>query len=156
MAPQSLTCETCLAKVYVEARDVGRILRVRCPEHGGVALLDPNRGRRSPSIPRRHTTPAQTKPRQPKPPPVGPGVTVTLREQTRGNLLVIHQPGTRHAALEAVCRTADRLDGEWRILTISTPRTILNDLRTRGQKRRSPEKEMLGGIGRLDLLESVA
>lgn len=101
------------------------------------------------------------------------GVTVTCRNQTNGMLLTIHRPGLVWQSLRAVCRNLDKMDGEWLIVAISTPRTIVADLKGRADPERRHEgdagdpgmadyeidarakieKLMLAKIGRVDLLE---
>lgn len=102
------------------------------------------------------------------------GVIATLRNQDHGALMTVHRPGNTPAeALRDVANTVDKLAGEWRIVSISTPNTILDDLNTDGSVReetapgaagnteladykpdsRYRERRLLIQIGRLDLLE---
>jgi hypothetical protein len=66
-------------------------------------------------------------------------------------------PGLVLAAIRVVCDECDLRGNEWRIRSLSTPRTILADLigRTatpRNGLQRFPEGNLLGRIGRKDLL----
>lgn len=88
------------------------------------------------------------------------GVIVTCREQETGRLNTIHAHGPSGEALEDICTQLDNDDGDWRIICVSTPRTIMADLTKRrddGIRRvdrsRSPEVIALSLIGRMDLLE---
>lgn len=101
------------------------------------------------------------------------GVIVTMREQTTGELDTIHRPGLPKQALKAVCAVIDGAAGDWRIVSISTPASILDDLQgsrhserwTQGGNNRlggvehEPDVRLktewapLNAIGRLDLLE---
>ena len=84
------------------------------------------------------------------------GYIVTAREQDSDARWVLHRAGP--GALVEICEVLDASEGNWRILTISTPETIYRDLQgTRLTVWRdvieNPEQRMLGGIGRLDLLD---
>ncbi len=84
------------------------------------------------------------------------GVIATLRERHTGEVVVRHANTTREVA--AWC---DAADGDWRVVTLSTWRTIYADIATsrvhpnpdKGTYTAFPEPEMLGVIGRLDLLD---
>ena len=84
------------------------------------------------------------------------GVTVTAREQATDERIVLHRTGSD--ALRQVCDVLDEREGDWRVLTISTPTTIYRDLqgtryRAWGDSTQCPEPHMLGIIGRKDLLD---
>jgi len=86
------------------------------------------------------------------------GVIVTAREQMTDERIVLHRPGA--GALKLICEGLDGLDGDWRVLTISTPRTIYRDLQgTRARElvdeTQMPELRMLGQVGRLDMLDPI-
>lgn len=89
------------------------------------------------------------------------GVIVTAREIETGSVRTLHESGLRTEALRIICTRLDALEGEWRIVSCSTPETIRRDLQGhRLQKvgRRVghvdfPERNLLGHIGRLDLLD---
>ena len=99
------------------------------------------------------------------------GVIATLRDLDTGEEGVIHEPGYVGEAVKAVCSFADALGPSWRVLTLSTPRTIARDLqgtrwrqsfdhgrtgRDAGAASTSPvtdvERNLLSRAGRLDLL----
>ena len=72
---------------------------------------------------------------------------------------VLHRPGTAPEALAAICDELDGWLGDWRILSVSTPLTVMRDLEgTRAnidqpsQHWNRPEASLLGRIGRLDRL----
>lgn len=82
------------------------------------------------------------------------GVIVTAREQTTGDMLTLTRPGLATEALANLCRVLDRLEGVWKIVTVSTPRVILGDLQgAAGGRQHTPEAVLLGTIGRQDMLE---
>ena len=97
------------------------------------------------------------------------GITVTLREQTTGDMHTVVERGHVKDALSRVCHYADVLEGDWKIVSISTPSSIYRDLHGhRGQHReegkdrdgsyadpRSAEVNMLGQIGRVDMLQPL-
>lgn len=86
------------------------------------------------------------------------GGIVTIREQTTDRREVLHCEGK--GWLERIVEDIDALEGDWRIVTISTPTTIYRDLQgTRAHPWTSssqlPEPFMLGPLDRLDLLDPV-
>lgn len=92
------------------------------------------------------------------------GATVTLREQTSRETRVLARTGTAMDALREIVAEADAWEGDWRVLSISTPATIFRDLQ--GHRFSSggihgeavtieadkSEKTYLAKIGRTDLL----
>lgn len=97
------------------------------------------------------------------------GVNVTMREQTTGMLKSRTQRGIPSVALQTIIGAeCDDAPGDWRIVSISTPRSIYQDLGRppretppdgsewgkHGQPDlRSTETRMLRNLGRLDVLE---
>lgn len=99
------------------------------------------------------------------------GAILTLRRRDNGEPFTLHVPGPRLLARLPVA-LAPFAGADWFLAAVSTPRTILADLR--GHKwalregvardrqfsgrttdlRRSPEASMLGHARRLDLLET--
>jgi hypothetical protein len=84
------------------------------------------------------------------------GYIVTALRQDTGESWTLHRAG--RGALAAVCKVLDDAEGDWRVLTISTPETVYRDLQgTRyvewGDRILTPEVGMLGKIRRLDLLD---
>lgn len=129
--------------------------KVLCVAHGGkqpAEAVEPDRG-----TPRKRRTSTQPPaegmrllPRERK----DYGVTVTVREQDSGEVDVIVAYGSLADALAGVCEQLDVRRGDWRIITISTPATIFRDLQgMRDTVLQSIERNMLGRIGRRDLLE---
>lgn len=88
------------------------------------------------------------------------GVTVTIVEQaTRERRTIVQSRGQAIPAFRSVVEEIDELEGDWRVSVVSTPTTILADLRNdRPASRRgeSPERRFCAAIGRLDLLENAA
>lgn len=91
------------------------------------------------------------------------GVIVTLREQNNDARVVLHKEGLKRAAMLEVAAWCDSQEGDWRVLCVSTPNTILRDVSGgRGITEpgrasaylHSPEGSLLGLIGRRDLLDS--
>jgi hypothetical protein len=97
------------------------------------------------------------------------GILVTLREQTSGHLKTVHETGPTREALERVCDYTESLEGDWKIVSVSTPGSIFRDLQgRRGQHEdarheknggfsdpRTTEWNSLGRIGRLYLLQPL-
>lgn len=86
------------------------------------------------------------------------GIIVTARDRDAAAYLVLHRTGPRRAALRAVCAVLDSLEGDWRVLTISSPESVYRDLQgTRARPDADitpyPEPHALGVIGRHDLLD---
>src|SRR5262249_21494682 len=67
------------------------------------------------------------------------GCIVTVREQKTRELRSLHEPGKRREALERICLRIDRLAGDWKIISYSTPETIATDLQGSRQKK-TPER----------------
>lgn len=87
------------------------------------------------------------------------GVIATLRNQRTREQRTIHIPGLLKAAVTELAERVDR-DPEWRVVCLSTPNTIAEDLRGRRNKdslgRRAPafpNERLLAVIDRLDILE---
>lgn len=85
------------------------------------------------------------------------GVIVTIVSLETQERRMVVSPGYFDAALADICDECDRLGPEWRIQSISTPRTIAADLVGRKEHghARLPEENMLGRLGRLDLLSDA-
>lgn len=157
-----LTCERCLCRVFLTDSELRqKPLRIRCGEHGGVLYRraeDPKIGAR-PKLGPPSSTP-RAKPKRPRltpdDPGYAPGVTVTAVHPERRVPLTIHRPGETTTALASVCETLDRLGSDWRIVSVSTPATILRDLNGSIADTCPPEFELLASVGRLDLLEPTA
>jgi hypothetical protein len=93
------------------------------------------------------------------------GITVTLRRQDTHEFFSMHIAGLRGEALQYLADLIDRSGIDWRVLSYSTPETIVGDLKQRravqpeSTTRRAfaylgaPEANALGRIGRLDLLD---
>lgn len=103
------------------------------------------------------------------------GCLVTLVEIETGEMRVEHAAGYAHesgrwasertydnysvfAALKRLLQEVDQWEGEWRVRTISTPATIIADLRGRqtgneGARPAPPEASILTHIGRIDMWE---
>lgn len=89
------------------------------------------------------------------------GCIVTFVDPATLTTITKHYGGFATAAVEAACNYCDGLGPTWRILSISTPRTILRDLQgARGVERRDghvrfamPESHLLAKVYRLDLLD---
>jgi len=90
------------------------------------------------------------------------GCIVTVREQRTREVGSLHIGGKRMEALQRICDLIDLADGDWRILSYSTPQTIATDLKGKREIRNyqnavshndNPEATALGRIGRLDLLD---
>lgn len=86
------------------------------------------------------------------------GVTVTAVEQATGDARsFVEARGQALPGLRAIVEQIDELEGDWLIRTVSTPMTVLADLRNGGSttQRRGdpPERRFLAAVGRLDLLE---
>lgn len=88
------------------------------------------------------------------------GCTVTF-ENEAGQTLVLHRVGPPSRALAALCDEALALDPTFRLVSYSTPDTILSDVRGRytadqrsaaGRSQFTPEGGVLSRIGRLPLL----
>ena len=84
------------------------------------------------------------------------GVTVTLRDLHSGEAFTVTANGD--SVEQSLALIVDSLDGErWRVLSCSTVRSILADLKgTRsplaGPMVRAPESALLGLVGRTDLI----
>ncbi len=76
----------------------------------------------------------------------------TLMEVFRGRI-------TTRQGTQLVADRCDELGPEWKVRVLSNPMTILSDLRNDGRerlaRRRRAESVMLGGIGRMDLVETL-
>jgi hypothetical protein len=89
------------------------------------------------------------------------GVTATLREQTTRATATVLFSGLLKETMRAVAAECDCRDGDWRVLCLSTPNTIKEDLKGYRVRQRwggvsrtvFPEHQMLGRIGRIDLLD---
>lgn len=80
------------------------------------------------------------------------GCTVTF-ENEDGATLTLHRKGAPEAALAALCDEAKAIDATLRVVSYSSPPTILSDVTgppTRNGRRR--EASVLGQIGRLEML----
>lgn len=90
------------------------------------------------------------------------GVIGTMREQTTGARFSLHEIGTKRVAVNRIAEWCDKQAGDWRVLSLSTPATVLGDLTQSrvsihdGQEGnvQSPERQLLGFIGRTDLLDN--
>lgn len=93
------------------------------------------------------------------------GLIATLREQVTDERMVLHCEGSKREGMREVAAWCDTHDGDWRVLSVSTPASVLGDLRGRWslalRKRygdfenvASPERQVCGQIGRLDLLDA--
>lgn len=89
------------------------------------------------------------------------GCSVSVREQASGRTRSLHRVGPVGEALLELVGEIDALDGEWRVIAISNPITIMRDLygrerALRGIGRTGPsyERSMLGRLGRRDLLDT--
>lgn len=81
------------------------------------------------------------------------GVTITAYELGTGRMVTISALGPVTDRARELCERIDELEGDWRVLTISTPSTIYGDLQgERGEYLATPERRLLGSIARLDLL----
>lgn len=83
------------------------------------------------------------------------GATVTMQHRVTGRRKTLHEPGFVRDALRAI---VDRFDpAEWYAACISTPRTILADVRVRrtGRGVPRPEESLLSQIGRTEYLPPV-
>lgn len=85
------------------------------------------------------------------------GVIATLRNLTTGECESLTAPGFLTDAIRDICEECDSRDGDWRIQSLSTQRTILADLVGRPMisntgRARFPEGIVLGRVGRKDLL----
>jgi hypothetical protein len=87
------------------------------------------------------------------------GVTATLRNLATGATEALHVPGLAYEATRIVCAHCDNLGDTWRIQSLSTPRSILRDLKgdrsfDRNGKvtQNPPELLILAQVHRLDLL----
>jgi hypothetical protein len=82
------------------------------------------------------------------------GCIVTF-EGADGRTITAHRTGPTRVALRAACEAAQSLDGSLRVVSISTPTTILSDLVGRGSPQPSssfrgadrPEPQLLAGAG---------
>jgi hypothetical protein len=97
------------------------------------------------------------------------GVIVTVREQTTGQLHTFHEVGQAKRAMLTVADLVDAMEGDWKIVALSTPTSIFRDLQgLRGELAasaiaphralsdpRTNEMMMLGLIGRMDLLQPL-
>jgi hypothetical protein len=89
------------------------------------------------------------------------GVTATLREQDMRDVRTIVRAGYVRDALQEIVDWCDEHEGDWRVLCLSTPRTIREDLRGYRVRQRwdgvahtvCPEANMLGHVARKDLLD---
>ena len=87
------------------------------------------------------------------------GITATLVDTTTGATEVLVARGSPRLddATLTIAARCDELGPTWRVRTLSTPRTILADLRNagaeRGEKQTRPESVLLGKVGRMDLVE---
>lgn len=82
------------------------------------------------------------------------GVTLTVREQETLKVEAFCVNGPVMSALKEACDRIDAAEGDWKIVSISTPSSIFRDLQGAHSKNRAtPEQERLGRIGRADLLE---
>lgn len=93
------------------------------------------------------------------------GITTTWKNES-GELLTVHRTGRPGRILAEIAADVTRLDPSYRLVSYSTPDTILRDLQgTRmlrkhsrnrhdvpGTELKLPEPNALGKIGRLDLL----
>lgn len=94
------------------------------------------------------------------------GATVTTRDEITGRTRTFARTHlTLIDALDAVAAELDALEGDWRVLTISSPVSIERDLYANriqlngtrpGAVGQTPEKLLLGRIKRMDLLASQA
>lgn len=157
-------CETCGDPVelseeqYLACRKVAWGRLVRCAKCDPTPRPEPKkktpapkRQRRSTSMPGKKLVSLLT-PRERD----EYGVTVIVREQTSGDLMTMTNAGPAHKALALLCASIDKLPGDWKIVTVSTPGSIYGDLQgaTDPERSASPEKRMLAKIGRLDLLQT--
>lgn len=99
------------------------------------------------------------------------GVIVTLEHDDGPPLLSFHKPGRVTDAMRAAVFACDALGASWRIVSISTPRSIFRDLQgPRTMREREPradetqreghdprdfEARELSKLGRLDLLKPL-
>lgn len=97
------------------------------------------------------------------------GVIVTAREQQTGRVKTMHQIGAPTGAIHEVVETLDSMEGDWKVVSISTPASIYRDLQGGRSVRaddqyehrphlsdpRTTEVSMLSRLGRLDLLEPL-
>jgi hypothetical protein len=85
------------------------------------------------------------------------GGVVAIRRQVKGRRLPERAEVSVYELLRSLCEELDRREGDWRLRSVSTPTTILSDLRKRDAAGHTvplaPELTALGKIGRLDLLE---
>jgi len=82
------------------------------------------------------------------------GVTVTSREQRTKKVRVDIGYGPVTNALQDVVDHLDSLDGNWKIVTVSSPATIYGDLQgIRDYSQPSAELRFLAKIGRKDMVE---
>ncbi len=84
------------------------------------------------------------------------GCIVTAREQETDARIVLHRTG--YNVIAQICDELDALEGDWRVLSYSTPATVYRDLQGTRQHEwkdtmQYPEEHVLGRIGRLDLLD---
>lgn len=84
------------------------------------------------------------------------GVTATLRNRVNGKEETVARSGASKAALMQIVREVDAADGDWKIVTLSTPRTIFRDLQGAHDTERvlSTENRLLTMVGRMDLAET--
>jgi HNH endonuclease len=87
------------------------------------------------------------------------GCVCTLREASTGRVDVVHYPGTAGEGIQAMIADADSREGDWRLLSYSTPNTVYADLHVRrpgkhGAPVAPAEVGVLSRARRLDLLDA--
>lgn len=88
------------------------------------------------------------------------GVIATLVDVDSGATTSFHVPGLARDAIRVAAARCDAMGATWKVRSLSTPRTVLRDLRdARGSLRSNgfaaqvtPEPTLLGQVGRHDLL----
>lgn len=89
------------------------------------------------------------------------GMTVFAESEHGEQDALVRSCMPQRGALLSIARELDERPARWRVVCISSPSTILGDLRGREHEHgygdttqlSVPEARMLGAIGRLDLLE---
>jgi hypothetical protein len=91
------------------------------------------------------------------------GCICTLRNEDTGEYRTLQRNGFRKDALIAIAEWCDQTPGDWKVVSYSTPSTIVADMhggrsavfdrqQTTESKMELPEVRVLGAIGRFDLV----
>lgn len=82
------------------------------------------------------------------------GVIVSCSSADRSRRHTMHRHGVPAATIAEIAAEIDAFEGQWFIDAISTPDSVFRDVRQAGGKPYYVERQILGRIGRTDLLRT--